>query len=58
MSESLLSLTIIFAELGGALLLVLIGWVIYFIYKTKKDGINTRELLAHGKICLPSTRIN
>lgn len=49
MSESLLSLTIIFAQLGGALLLVLIGWVIYFIYKTKKDGKNTRDLMAHGK---------
>ncbi len=52
MSESLLSLTIIFAELGGALLLVLIGWVIYFIYKTKKDGKNTRDLVAQVKMML------
>jgi len=52
MSESLLSLTIIFAQLGGALLLVLIGWVVYFIYKTKKEGKTTRDLVAHGKAVL------
>ena len=52
MSESLLSLTIIFAQLGGALLLVLIGWVVYFIYKTKKEGKTTRDLVAHGKVML------
>lgn len=49
MSDSLLSFTIIFAELGGVLLLVVIGWVIYFIYKTKKEGKNTRDLITHGK---------
>ncbi len=49
MSDSLLSFIIIFAELGGVLLLVVIGWVIYFIYKTKKEGKNTRDLITHGK---------
>ncbi len=52
MSDSLLSFTIIFAELGGVLLLLVIGWVIYFIYKTKKEGKNTRDLISHGKMML------
>ncbi len=52
MSEFLLSLTIIFAQLGGALLLVLVGGVIYYIYKTKKEGRDARELVAHGKTML------
>lgn len=34
MSDSLLSFTLIFAELGGALLLI--AGVIYFIFKLKK----------------------
>ena len=53
MSDSLLSFTIIFAELGGVLLLLLIGWVAYFIYKLKKDGKTTRELVDHIKVVLP-----
>lgn len=56
MSDSLLSFTIIFAELGGVLLLLLIAWVIYFIYKLKKDGRNTRELVSHVKSILPKHR--
>ncbi|MDH5599794.1 MAG: hypothetical protein OEY78_00690 [Gammaproteobacteria bacterium] len=56
MSDSLLSFTIIFAELGGVLLLLLIGWVIYFIYKLKKDGKNTRELVKHIKQVLPKQK--
>ena len=56
MSDSLLSFTIIFAELGGVLLLLLIAWIIYFIYKLKKDGKNTRELVAHVKSILPKHR--
>lgn len=53
MSDSLLSFTIIFAELGGVLLLLLLGWAVYFIYKLKKDGKNTRELVSHIKSVLP-----
>ena len=53
MSESLLSFTIIFAELGGVLLLLLFLWIGFFIYKLKKDGKNTRELLSHIKLILP-----
>ena len=56
MSDSLLSFTIIFAELGGVLLLLLIAWIIYFIFKLKKDGKNTRELVAHVKSILPKHR--
>lgn len=56
MSESLLSFTIIFAELGGVLLLLLIGGIIYFIYKLKKDGKNTQELVTHIKLILPKHR--
>lgn len=52
MSDSLLSFIIIFAELGGILLLVAIGWVIYFIHKTKKDGKNIRDLITYGKLML------
>ena len=53
MSDSLLSFTIIFAELGGVLLLLLFGWIGYFIYKLKKDGKTTRELVDHIKVVLP-----
>ena len=53
MSDSLLSFTIIFAELGGVLLLLLFAWVGYFIYKLKKDGKTTRELVEHIKVVLP-----
>lgn len=49
MSDSLLSFTIIFAELGGVLLLLVIGWVIYFIIRLKKDGKTTKELVQHVK---------
>lgn len=56
MSDSLLSFTIIFAELGGVLLILLIGWVAYFIYKLKKDGKDTRELVSHIKLILPKHR--
>ena len=56
MNDSLLSFTIIFAELGGVLLLVLIGWVIYSIYKLKKDGKNTRDLIEHAKAIIPKNR--
>lgn len=56
MSESLLSFTIIFAELGGVLLLVGIGWVIYYFYCIRKEGKNTRELIVQVKEALPAHR--
>ncbi|MCK5335261.1 MAG: hypothetical protein KAQ67_03830, partial [Gammaproteobacteria bacterium] len=56
MSDSLLSFTIIFAELGGVLLLVVIGWVIYFIIGLKKDGLTTQELIKSVKLIIPAHR--
>lgn len=56
MSESLLSFTIIFAELGGVLLLVVIGWVVYYFNCIKKEGKNTRELIVQVKEALPVHR--
>lgn len=56
MSDSLLSFTIIFAELGGVLLLVVFGWVIYFILGLKKDGRTTKELMQHIKAIIPGHR--
>ena len=56
MSDSLLSFTIIFAELGGVLLLIAIGWAIYFFICLKKDGRTTKELMQHIKAILPGHR--
>ncbi|MCK4865869.1 MAG: hypothetical protein KAT06_10670 [Gammaproteobacteria bacterium] len=56
MSDSLLSFTIIFAELGGVLLLVVIGWVIYFFIGVKKDGRTTKELIHRIKAMIPAHR--
>ncbi len=56
MSESLLSLTIIFAELGGVLLLIAICWIIYFMFNVKKENRNTRELIKHIKAVIPAHR--
>ncbi len=56
MSDSLLSFTIIFAELGGVLLLVVIGWVVYFILGLKKDGRTTKELIQQIKAIIPRHR--
>jgi len=56
MSDSLLSFIIIFAELGGVLLLVVIGWVVYFILGIKKDGRTTKELIQHIKAIIPGHR--
>lgn len=56
MSDSLLSFTIIFAELGGVLLLVVIGWVVSFILGLKKDGRTTKELIQHIKAIIPGHR--
>ena len=44
---------IIFAELGAVLLLVLLGWGIYYILGMKKEGETTQELIKHIKAILP-----
>jgi len=56
MNDSLLSFTIIFAELGGVLLLLVIAWVIYFIIKTKKEGKHTKDLISYVKAIIPEHR--
>lgn len=56
MSESLLSFIIVFAELGGVLLLIGIIWVVYFIYTIKKENKNTRDLIEQVKEALPPHR--
>lgn len=56
MSDSLLSFIIIFAQLGGVLLLVFIGWLIYYIYNSKKEGKYTRELIEYIKKMIPEHR--
>jgi len=56
MNESLLSFIIIFAELGGVLLLLGIGWIVYFFIKLKKDGRTTKELMQHIRAILPGHR--
>jgi len=57
MSDSLLSLIIIFAELGGVLLLVFIVWIIYFILRTRKEGKYTKALIQYAKKLMPKHRL-
>jgi len=45
---------IIFAELGAVLLLVLLGWGIYYILGMKKEGKTTQDLIKHIKEILPA----
>ena len=45
---------IIFAELGAVLLLVLLGWGIYYILGMKKEGKTTQDLIRHIKAILPA----
>ena len=44
---------IIFAELGAFLLLVLLGWGIYYFVSSKKEGKTTLALIKHIKSILP-----
>lgn len=53
MSESLFNIIIIFSELGVGLLLVLAGWVAYYINGTKKEGETTGELIKQIRAILP-----
>jgi len=54
MSETSSNLIIIFAELGAVLLLVLLGWGIYYIFGMKKEGKITQDLIKHIKATLPA----
>ena len=54
MGEMSSNFIIIFAELGAVLLLLLLGWGIYYIFGMKKDGKTTQDLIKHIKAILPA----
>jgi len=56
MNESLLSFTIIFAELGGVLLFVIIFMVVRYFLGSKKDLKVTRNLIKYIKTMIPAHR--
>ena len=56
MTNSLMSTIIIFAELGGFLLLIVIAGVIYVIIKAKKERGYTKELVEIIKRIIPKHR--
>lgn len=53
MSETLFNIIIIFSELGLGLLVVIVGWAIYYICGTKKEGKATKKLIKQIKSILP-----
>ena len=56
MSDSLLSFTLIFAELGAVLLLVMLALVIRLILNSKKSVKTTHGLIRHIKSMIPGHR--
>ena len=56
MNDSFLSLTLIFAELGAALLLVMLALVIRFILCSKREVKTTHGLIRHIKSIIPGHR--
>lgn len=56
MNSSLMSIVIIFAEIGGFLLLVAVAAVIYFFRKSKKEGGYTKDLVSAIKKIIPKHR--
>ena len=56
MNDSLLSLTLIFAELGAALLIVMLALIIRFILCSKRDVKTTHGLIRHIKAMIPGHR--
>lgn len=56
MNDSLLSFTLIFAELGAVLLLVMIFLVFRSIRGSKKDVKTTRDLIKYIKTMIPAHR--
>ncbi len=56
MNDSLLSFTLIFAELGAVLLLVVIFLIIRSIRGSKKDVKTTRDLIKYIKTMIPAHR--
>ena len=56
MNDSLLSLTLILAELGAVLLLVMLALVIWFVLSSKKEVKTTHGLIRHIKSMIPGHR--
>jgi hypothetical protein len=56
MNDSLLSLTLIFAELGAVLLLVMIVLIIRYLIGSKNEVKTTRALVKHIKSMIPAHR--
>ncbi|MDH5395280.1 MAG: hypothetical protein OEW97_03330 [Gammaproteobacteria bacterium] len=56
MSDSLLSFVIVFAELGGILLIVVLAWIVFFIRNAKKEGVYTKDLISAIKKIIPEHR--
>lgn len=56
MSDSVLSMVLIFAELGGVLLFVLFVVAIRFLLGSKKEVKSTRSLIAYVKTIIPKHR--
>lgn len=56
MTNSLMSIIIIFAEMGGFLLLVVIATIVYFIRKMKREGGYTKELVSTIQKAIPKRR--
>ena len=56
MNDSLLSFTIIFAELGGVLLLVFIFFIVRYILGSNKEGRTTRDLIKYIRTRIPAHR--
>lgn len=58
MNNSIMSVVIIFAELGGFLLLVVVAAVIYYFRMVKREGGYTKELVNSIKRTIPKRRSN
>ena len=56
MSDTLLTYIIIFAELGGVLLLISLIAGVYFFFKNKKEGNTTKDLISFIKGLASSKR--
>lgn len=56
MSDYLLSIVIVLAELGVVLFIALVIAIIFYILGSKKEGKTTRELIKHVKAIIPKHR--
>lgn len=56
MDESLLSFTLIFAELGAVLLLAMIALIVRYILGSKNEVKTTKKLIKHIKMMIPAHR--